>query len=161
MSAPAATPARTIRPYSATASSKASVPLGSSSSPSGPTSSVTSAPYGATACLQLAMPAVMTSSSVYLLSASLWGEAPKVLALTTRLPAAAYFAWMLRMSSGFSMFKSSGRVPSFIPAACSMVPIPPSSRMVLGWLNSSLACTGLPSLSIFAPGTEHTMPAAR
>ena len=52
-------------------------------------------------------------------------------------------------------------VPSFIPAACSMVPMPPSNRMVLGWLNSSLACTGLPSLSIFAPGTEHTMPAAR
>ena len=43
-SAPAATPARTMRPYSATASSKASVPLGSSSSPSGPTSSAASAP---------------------------------------------------------------------------------------------------------------------
>ena len=43
-SAPAATPARTIRAYSLTASSKASVPMGSSSSPSGPISSAVSAP---------------------------------------------------------------------------------------------------------------------
>ena len=43
-SAPAAAPARTMRAYSSTASSKARVPLGSSSSPSGPTSSAASAP---------------------------------------------------------------------------------------------------------------------
>ena len=43
-SAPAATPARMMRPYSATASSNARVPLGSSSSPSGPTSSAANAP---------------------------------------------------------------------------------------------------------------------
>ena len=43
-SAPAAAPARTMRAYSLTASSKASVPLGSSSSPSGPTSSAVRAP---------------------------------------------------------------------------------------------------------------------
>ena len=37
----------------------------------------------------------MISSSVYSLPASLWAEAPKVLALMMRLPAAAYRAWML------------------------------------------------------------------
>ena len=39
--------------------------------------------------MQLAMPAAMISSSVYSLPASLWAEAPKVLALMMRLPAAA------------------------------------------------------------------------
>ena len=42
----------------------------------------------------------MISSSVYSLPASLWAEAPKVLALMMRLPAAAYRAWMLSMSLG-------------------------------------------------------------
>ena len=50
----------------------------------------------------------MISSSVYSLPASLWAEAPKVLALMMRLPAAAYRAWMLSMSAGSVMFSSSG-----------------------------------------------------
>ena len=63
-SAPAAAPARTMRAKSATALSKGRVPMGSSSSPSGPMSSAVSAPKRWQARLQQATPAATTSSSV-------------------------------------------------------------------------------------------------
>ena len=79
----------------------------------------------------------------------MWAEAPKVLAIRIRLPAAAYWAWMDWIKSGFSRFSASGLAPRGRPAACSMVPMAPSSRMVVGEENSCSALTGYASLSVF------------
>ena len=91
-SAPASAPARTIWAKAATASSKGRVPAGSSSSPSGPMSKATRLPQGSAARRAQPMPAATTWATVYPLPASLWADAPKVLAQRMRLPAAAYRA---------------------------------------------------------------------
>src|SRR5699024_481056 len=93
--------------------------------------------------------------------ASLWADAPKVLAQTMRLPAAAYWAWMDSIRAGFSRFRASGLAPKGRPAACSMVPMAPSSRMVRAEEKSSSALTGYASLSVFAFIAQGTVGTAR
>ena len=122
-SAPAASAARTCSANSSYASSKGIVPSGSSSAPVGPISAAT---YFAPDALPHAMAAANTSATLAA-SPSLRRFAPKVLALTTSLPASTYWAWMPVISSGFVRHKSSGSSPASSPACCSMVPIAPSN----------------------------------
>ena len=52
---------------------------------------------------------------------------PKVLEVITFAPALKYAACTARTASGLVMFQTSGDAPAGRPAACSMVPMPPSN----------------------------------
>ena len=79
-SAPAFAPASAISRNRSYARSKDSVPIGSNSSPSGPTSSATRVPVPAAAFFATAMAAPTTSSTLWPVLASFKPLAPKVLA---------------------------------------------------------------------------------
>ena len=121
-SAPAAAPARTISENAPKASSKSRSPAGLRRRPVGPMSSatLTPAPWRAIAIAE------------EISAARSWGPwylrrfAPKVFARTMSAPDSAYARWTAATASGFSMFQSVGSFPGGSPAACTIVPKPPS-----------------------------------